>query len=82
LLDQEIKINKEERYSRVPQLLDNHYSAKIVEYLNYQISVTQLKRPKGNGDMQAAKQDQREMEICKQQSENEINGDMQAVKRY
>jgi len=29
----------------------------IVEYLDYQIPVTQLKGPKGNGDMQAAKQD-------------------------
>jgi len=28
-----------------------------VEYLDYQISVTQLKGPKGNGDMQAAKRD-------------------------
>jgi len=36
-------------------------------------SVTQLKEPIGNGNMQAAK----EMEICKQQS----HGDMQAVKR-
>jgi len=27
----------------------------IVEYLDYQIPVTQLKGPKGNGDMQAAK---------------------------
>jgi len=27
----------------------------IVEYLDYQISVTELKGPKGNGDMQAAK---------------------------
>jgi len=39
-----------------------------------------LSRPKGNGDMQAAKRDdQREMEICKQQSDG--NGDMQAAKR-
>jgi len=29
----------------------------IVEYLDYQIPVTQLKGPKGNGDMQAAKRD-------------------------
>jgi len=36
--------------------------------------------PKGNGDMQAAK-DQREMEICKQQTPKG-NGDMQAAKRY
>jgi len=28
-----------------------------VEYLHYQIPVTQLKAPKGNGDMQAAKRD-------------------------
>jgi len=28
-----------------------------VEYLDYQIPVTQLKGPKGNGDMQAAKRD-------------------------
>jgi len=28
----------------------------IVEYLDYQIPVTQLKGPRGNGDMQAAKQ--------------------------
>jgi len=27
----------------------------IVEYLDYQIPVTQLMGPKGNGDMQAAK---------------------------
>jgi len=27
----------------------------IVEYPDYQIPVTQLKGPKGNGDMQAAK---------------------------
>jgi len=29
----------------------------IVEYLDYQIPVTQLKKPKGNGDIQAVKQD-------------------------
>jgi len=29
----------------------------IVEYLDYQIPVTQLKRPMGNGDIQAAKRD-------------------------
>jgi len=29
----------------------------IVQYLDYQIPVTQLKGPKGNGDMQAAKRD-------------------------
>jgi len=29
----------------------------IVEYLDYQIPLTQLKGPKGNGDMQAAKRD-------------------------
>jgi len=29
----------------------------IVEYLDYQIPVTQLKGPKGNGDMQAANRD-------------------------
>jgi len=29
----------------------------IVEYLDYQIPVTQLKGPKENGDMQAAKRD-------------------------
>jgi len=29
----------------------------IVEYHDYQIPVTQLKGPKGNGDMQAAKRD-------------------------
>jgi len=29
----------------------------IVEYLDYKIPVTQLKGPKGNGDMQAAKRD-------------------------
>jgi len=29
----------------------------IVEYLDYQIPVTQLMGPKGNGDMQAAKRD-------------------------
>jgi len=29
----------------------------IVEYPDYQIPVTQLKEPKGNGDMQAAKRD-------------------------
>jgi len=29
----------------------------IVEYLDYQIPVTQLKGQKGNGDMQAAKRD-------------------------
>jgi len=29
----------------------------IVEYLDYQILVTQLKGPKGNGDMQAVKRD-------------------------
>jgi len=27
----------------------------IVEYLDYQVSVTHLKEPKGNGDIQAAK---------------------------
>jgi len=29
----------------------------IVEYIDYQIPVTQLKGSKGNGDMQAAKRD-------------------------
>jgi len=29
----------------------------IVEYLHYQIPLTQLMGPKGNGDMQAAKRD-------------------------
>jgi len=29
----------------------------IVEYLDYQIPVTQLEVPKGNGDMQAEKRD-------------------------
>jgi len=29
----------------------------IIDYLDYQITVTQLKGPKGNGDMQAAKRD-------------------------
>jgi len=29
----------------------------IVEYLDYQIPVTQVKGPKGNGDMQVAKRD-------------------------
>jgi len=29
----------------------------IVEYLDYQIPVTQLMGPKGNGDMQAARRD-------------------------
>jgi len=29
----------------------------IVEYLDNQIPVTQLKGPKGNGDMQASKRD-------------------------
>jgi len=29
----------------------------IVEYLDYQIPVTQQMGPKGNGDMQAAKRD-------------------------
>jgi len=29
----------------------------IVEYPDFQIPVTQLKGPKGNGDMQAAKRD-------------------------
>jgi len=29
----------------------------MVEYLGYQIPVTQLKEPKGSGDIQAAKRD-------------------------
>jgi len=29
----------------------------IVQYFDYQIPVTQLKGPKGNGDMQAGKRD-------------------------
>jgi len=29
----------------------------IVEYIDYQIPVTQLKGPKGKGDLQAAKRD-------------------------
>jgi len=29
----------------------------VVEYLDYQVPVTQLKGQKGNGDMQAAKRD-------------------------
>jgi len=29
----------------------------MVEYLDYQIPVTQLKGPKGNGDMKAARRD-------------------------
>jgi len=38
------------------QYLSKKFNA-IVEYLDYQILVTQLKVPKGNGDMQGAKRD-------------------------
>jgi len=33
------------------------YNNNLVEYLDYQIPVTQLMGPKGIGDMQAAKRD-------------------------
>jgi len=44
------------------ELLSHGYQYKtrknaIVEYLDYQIPVTQLKGPEGNGDMEAAKRD-------------------------
>jgi len=38
-------------------LIDKTRKNAIVEYLDYQIPVTQLKGLKGNGDMQAAKRD-------------------------
>jgi len=49
-------------YSQTPGRRQQIYKIKkrknaIVEYLDYQIPVTQLKGPKGNGDMQAAKRD-------------------------
>jgi len=44
-----LKINKEERYSRVPRLSGRKNA--VVEYLDYQIAVTQLMGPKGNGDI-------------------------------
>jgi len=37
--------------------LKKHGRTLLVEYLDYQIPVTQLKGPKGNGDIQAAKRD-------------------------
>jgi len=40
------------RYSAVPRLSDTRYSAIVLEYLDYQIPVTQLNR-----DMQVAKRD-------------------------
>jgi len=47
---------------RVTAIIIIYYKKKtrknaIVEYLDYQIPVTQLIRPKGNGDMQAEKRD-------------------------
>jgi len=43
----------------LPFLLKKDLTRKnaIVEYLDYQIPVTQLKGPKRNGDMQAAERD-------------------------
>jgi len=40
--------------------IDSHNKTRenaVVEYLDYQIPVTQIKGPKGNGDMQAARRD-------------------------
>jgi len=42
----------QERYSRVPRLSDIRYSAEGTKG-KWQIPVTQLKGPQGNGDMQA-----------------------------
>jgi len=48
---------KEFRRPEVKLLLNKTRKNAIVEYPDYQIPVTQLKGPKGNGDMQAAKRD-------------------------
>jgi len=51
--------SKQNRGQRKRQCNNRQLTRKnaIVEYLDYQIPVTQLKGPKGNRDMQAAKRD-------------------------
>jgi len=49
-----LKINKEERFSRVPRLSDTRF---LKHHECIFSNVTQLKGPKGNGDKQAAKRD-------------------------
>jgi len=51
--------SKRNRGQRKRQYNDRQLTRKnaLVEYLNYQIPVNQLKGPKGNGDMQAANRD-------------------------
>jgi len=56
----EIELRKEKHYTKVFFcFLETKKTRKnaIVEYLDYQIPVTQLMGPKRNGDMQAAKID-------------------------
>jgi len=54
-----MKINEPPGFSLedLEEILNETRKNAIVEYLDYQIPVTQLMGPKGNGDMQAAKRD-------------------------
>jgi len=45
------------REKRIEKFKQKQRKSAIVEYLDYQIPVTQLMGPKGNGDMQAANRD-------------------------
>jgi len=51
----QIPIALKYHFQRITDILLNN---KEVEYLDYQIPVTMLNGPKGNGDMQAAKRDE------------------------
>jgi len=51
------RLDRKEHVKVVQKLVHDDSSFCGVEYLDYQISVTQLKGPKGNGDMQAANRD-------------------------
>jgi len=50
-----IFLRVEDYMSRNTEAMFKTWKNAIVEYLDYQIPVTQLKGPKGDGDMRAAK---------------------------
>jgi len=49
-----VRFHRNEKERAIHKTVKKRKNA-IVEYLDYQVPVTQLKGPKGNGDMQAAK---------------------------
>jgi len=56
-LNSKFRTNERMLYPRVGGYMLKTRKNALVECLNYQIPVTQLKGAKGNGDMQAAKRD-------------------------